>query len=546
MSGKKSGKAGRKGRLDSARRLLQVACLSSLPLLPRLAAWQARVRGERRGYRMEQFKLIARDGTRLSAALYVPHGSGPFPALIMVHSWVLSRWQCHLYAPYFATSGYVVLAYDCRGWGSSGGEVFCADPDHEINDLEDAIDWLTKESGLPLLEGALGVTGISYGGGHSFLIAERDPRVRTVVPMAGWTDLDRSLAPQGSLKTFWGTFLVTTATWATRLNPRNPLYRWTLYLLTGRGDREAYREDMRRRSCLHRVEEYRKPMLICCSWNDDLFEPNQIMEFYRRLDAPKMLYVSNGIHAIDPGVGPRWAGREIWELTRRWFDYWLKGEDNGVLAEPPVRIYRPWKGVVESEPSWPPPGVEEHLLYLGRDGHELKLTSQPRGKREEVVLRTRLLNPVNSGPSILRPQAFKLPFPGPRREAGDGFFSFSTSPTRKDFELLGAPRLSLAVKPLRERAQVNALLYDVPPDGGLPVLITYGTCTLEGAAPEREVSVTLEMVAVDYLLRQGHRFRLTLSGSNLAFALPVFGGGMRVCFGDGVSSLELPLREARA
>lgn len=543
MSGKQGKKSTGKERRRRIKRILQASFMATLPLAPRLAAWSARTRGERRGYRMEQLKLIARDGTRLSAALYVPHGSGPFPALIMVHSWVLSRWQCHLYAPYFATSGYVVLAYDCRGWGSSGGEVLCADPDHEINDLQDAIDWLTQESGLPLLEGALGVTGISYGGGHSFLIAERDPRVRTVVPMAGWTDLDRSLSPQGSLKIFWGTFLVITATWATRLNPRNPLYRWTLYLLTGRGDREAYREDMRRRSCLHRVEEYRKPMLIVASWNDDLFEPNQILDFYQRLEAPKMLYISNGIHAIDPGVGPRWTGREIWELTKRWFDYWLKGEDNGVLSEPPVRIYRPWKGSLESEPSWPPPDVESHFLHLGRDGGELRLTSQPRGKREEVVLRSKLLNPASSGPSILRPQAFKLIFPGPRREAGDGFFSFSTSPTRKDFELLGVPRLTLLVKPLRERAQVNALLYDVPPDSGLPVLITYGTCTLEDAVPEREETISLDLVAADYLLREGHRFRLTLSGSNLAFALPVFGGGVRVCFGEGVSRLELPLRE---
>ncbi len=546
MSGKKSGKARKKGQLHTAKRLLQAACLSSLFFLPRLAAWQARIRGGRRGYRMEQFKLTARDGTRLSAALYVPHGDGPFPAIIMVHSWVLSRWQCHLYAPLFASSGYVVLAYDCRGWGSSGGKVHVADPDRELNDLEDAIDWLTRESELPLREGALGVTGISYGGGHSFLIASRDPRVRTVVPMAGWTDLERSLAPQGSLKIFWGAFLVVTATWATKLDPRNPLYRWTLLLLLGRGDREAYREDMRRRSCHHQVEGFSKPMLIFCSWNDDLFEPNQMLEFFERLKAPKMLYISNGIHGIDAMVGPRWAGREIWELTRRWFDYWLKGDENGVLAEPPLRLYRPWKGVMEAEPSWPPPGVHGHLLYLGRDGGELKLTSQPRGKREEVALRTRLLNPVNSGPSILRPQAFRLSFPGPRREAGNGFFSFSTSPTRRNFELLGTPRLNLLVKPMRERAQVNALLYDVPPDGSLPVLITYGTGSLEGAAPEKEVTFSLDLVAVDYLLREGHRFRLTLSGSNLAFALPVFGGGVRVCFGEGVSRLELPLREVQA
>ncbi|WP_458010921.1 CocE/NonD family hydrolase [Candidatus Solincola sp.] len=539
-----SGKSGlaAKGRV---RWMLRASVIASLPALPALMQRMAQAEGERKGFRVEQFKLTARDGTKLSAALYVPRGEGPFPALVMVHSWMLNRWQCHLYAPYFASSGYVVLAYDCRGWGSSGGEVYCADPDHELNDLEDAINWLTERSGLPLKEGALGVTGISYGGGHSFLIALRDPRVRTVVPMAGWTDLSASLAPGGSVKFFWGFFLVLTATWATRLNPRNPLYRWTTTLLLGRGDRREFEENMRRRSCLHLAEECEKPMLIVGSWNDDLFEPNQMMDFYLRLKAPKMLYISNGIHGLDSAVGPRWAGKEIWELTRRWFDYWLKEEENGILDEPPVRLYRPWKKRVEAEEEWPPRGIRTHTIYLGRDEGQFKLTSKPKGRREEAVLRPRLLTPANSGPSIIRPQAMGLPVPGPRREAGDGFFSFTTSPAKRDFELLGIPRLRLRLVPRDRKAQVNALLYDVPPeDGGLPRLITYGTLTLEDVEPGRETEKVIELVAADYLLPRGHRFRLTLSGSNPTFVLPVTGKGLRVVYGDGLSYLELPLRES--
>lgn len=527
-----------------AKRLLRLSTVVTLPALPSLLRKLAQAEGRRKGFRVEQFKLTARDGTRLSAALYVPEGEGPFPALIMVHSWMFNRWQCHLYAPYFASSGYVVLAYDCRGWGSSGGQVYCADPDHELNDLEDAIDWLTERSGLPLKEGALGVTGISYGGGHSFLVAQRDPRVRTVVPMAGWTDLAASLAPGGSVKFFWGLLLVATATWATRLNPRNPLYRWVSTLLLGRGDRREFEEDMRKRSCLHLAGECGKPMLIVGSWNDDLFEPNQMMDFYSRLQAPKMLYISNGIHGLDAAVGPRWAGKEIWELTLRWFDYWLKGEENGILEEPAVRLYRPWKKQVEAEEEWPPPGIRNHTIYLGRDEGLFKLTSKPRGRREEAVLQPRLLTPANSGPSIVRPQAMGLFVPGPRREAGGGFFSFTTSPAKRDFELLGAPRLHLRVVPRDRRAQVNALLYDVPPDDqGLPRLITYGTATLEGVEPGKEMERVVELFAADYLLPRGHRFRLTLSGSNPTFVLPVPGKGLRVVYGEGLSYLELPLRE---
>jgi len=536
----------KKKKPKKAAKVILAGTLLSLPLLPRLAVMAAEMEGERKGFKVQQFKLDSRDGVRLSAALYTPKGEGPFPALIMVHSWMFSRWQCHLYAPYFASAGYVVLTYDCRGWGSSRGQVQCADPERELSDLEDAIDWLLEKSGLPLKKGALGVTGISYGGGHSFLISARDPRVKTVVPMAGWTELKESLLPQGSLKIFWGLALVVTATWATKLNFGNILYRWVSTLLFKRGDVQAYEEDMRKRSCLHDVEKIDKPMLIVGSWNDDLFEPNQMMAFYEKLDAPKMLYISNGLHGLDPGFGPRWAGVDIWDLTRRWFDYWLKGEENGILDEPAVRLYKPWKRRIEPEDAWPPPDVKPHKVFLGRENGDFKLSSRPKQGNGELTLKPSLLNVATSGPSVVRPQAFGIPVPGPKREAGEGYFSFTTSPAKKVFELVGIPRLQVNIVPLHDKAQINALLYDVPPAGGLPRLITYGTITLEDLTPGHETAVSVDLVAANHLLEAGHSFRLTFSGTNIPFVLPVMGAGVKVLYGGEDSALELPLREVKA
>lgn len=551
-NGKKAAKAGKTkkvgypGNAKKARTVVLASTLATLPFLPRIAAKFAQAEGERKGYRVEQLKLTVRDGTRLSASLYVPKGEGPFPALIMIHSWMLTRWQCHLYAPYFASSGYVVLTYDCRGWGTSKGEVHCADPELEICDLQDVIDWLLDKSDLPLKEGALGVTGISYGGGHSFLIAARDPRVKTVVPMNGWTELKQGMNPGNSPKSIWSLLLLLSATWATKLNPGNILYRWFNTVLFKRDEMETYDEDLRRRSCLYEVEKVNTPMLIVCSWNDDLFEPNQMMAFYEQLDAPKMLYISNGPHGFDPGFGPRWAGKDIWDLTRRWFDYWLKGEENGILSEPAVRLYKPWKRQMEPEPDWPPPDVKTHTVYLGRENGDFKMSTRPKGEKGEVRLQPNLLSLAHSGPPVIRPQAFGIPVKGPRRDAGDGYFSFTTSPAKRDFELVGIPRLRISIKPLEARAQINALLYDVPPDGGRPVLITYGTTTLEDMMPGVDMTVSVDLVAIDYYLKADHRFRLTLSGTNLPFFLPVLGVGVKIIYGDGESSLQLPLREVVA
>ncbi len=95
-------------------------------------------------YRRSKHRVVARDGTRLTASLWIPEGEGPFPLVIMIHSWMFWRLQCDLmYAASFARRGYAVLTYDCRGWGSSLGEVHCAAPDRELCDLQDMIDWVT-------------------------------------------------------------------------------------------------------------------------------------------------------------------------------------------------------------------------------------------------------------------------------------------------------------------------------------------------------------------------------------------------------------------
>jgi len=514
--------------------------LATLPGLPRLAAWLAKQEGARKGYRVEQLKLRTRDGTRLSTNMYVPDGNGPFPAIIMVHSWFLTRWQCHLYAPYFASDGYIVVAYDCRGWGTSGNQVHCAEPDCELADLEDIINWLTQESGVPLKEDSLGITGISYGGGHSFLAASRDPRIKTAVPMNGWTDLEQSLNPNGSLKIAWGVFLILTATWATKLNPRNDLYRWAYTLLFKREKYREFEEDMRGRSAIYQGKG-KCPMLIVCSWNDELFEPNQDMEYFDKLDQPKKLYVSNGIHGWDPGIGPRLWGKEVWDLTKRWFDYWLKGEENGILSEAPVWLYKPWKHEMVAEQAWPPPGVKMHTLYPRRSDGEFRLSSSHQEERGLATLTPRVLTPITSGPTLIKSEAMGINMPGPLAEAGPGYFSFTTSPSRRDYELLGIPKLRLALVPLAKKVQVNALLYDLPPQG-LPRLITHGTMTMEGLRPGDEIIAEMDLIARDDLISKGNRIRLTLSGSDLPYALPVLGKGAQVIYGDGESRLLLPLR----
>jgi predicted acyl esterase len=59
----------------------------------------------------------------------------------------------------------------------------------------------------------------------------------------------------------------------------------------------------------------------------------------------------------------------------RWFDHWLKGIDNGIMDEPPVRCFIPPTGEWKSLNDWPPPEARWMRFYLHAEGvlseHEL-------------------------------------------------------------------------------------------------------------------------------------------------------------------------------
>ncbi len=541
------------GKLTRAgKALLKVAALFTLLFvaLPRAMAEAARRWGERDGYTMKQFKFSTRDGTRLSGVLYVPlnppERPGGYPAVVMVHSWMLSRWQSHLYAPYFARDGYVVFSYDCRGWGSSQGRVECASPDHELCDLTDALDFLIAQEHAKVDPERIGMTGVSYGGGHSFLAAAQDRRIRTIVPMHGWTDLERSLVPNGSLKFPWGLALLFTGSWATRCDPRNRLYRWTFNLLFGLKGKEETLEELRLRSARYRVGDVECPVFIVGSWHDDLFEPNQMLEYYERLRVPKKIYLGFGPHGMDGGVGPRLWGRELWSMTKDWFDYWLKDRaDLKVLDGPSFHTYQLWRRSTAAFEDWPPPRAEVEKLYLhaGGNGAAGTLGAAPPGQpRVSGPLVNGYFSRATSGPPILRPQPFGIQVPGPLADRAGGHISFDAPPLEEDTEVLGIPRVTLAVRPDRDSCQVNAFLYDLG-EGGRPRLITYGTATVSGLTPGEACRVGFDLLACDWLVERGHRVRLTLSASNPLFVQPLWQRFRFEVVHDpaGPSILELPV-----
>ncbi len=307
------------------------------------------------------------DGITLPVAVYYPAEPAPgetFPAILVVHGWTMDKAMAEWAAEYYASRGYVALAFTARGWFGAGGEVGCMDPEHEMRDVSCIIDLLARDERFPLLSDdkgpVVGITGASMGGCFSYLMAPRkdprpgdpgDERIRAVIPMHGSFDLQFSLYPNDVLKFFWVSGLLATTYMgelsgfmlnmlAISMDERSDGWH-KLYAIIGamwklippitscsddlpyvygiamqrRVEDEGFARDwLKRRSARYWCdEEYdgvvehpiTAPILILAGWNDDLFYANEGLMAYEYTQAPRRIIITNHGHlGCYPGPYP--------------------------------------------------------------------------------------------------------------------------------------------------------------------------------------------------------------------------------------------------
>ena len=154
---------------------------------------------------------ILSEGVRLSGTVYFPtaSGAGTLPTVIMSHGWGGVASQLRGQAMALATAGYLVIAFDYRGWGSSDSKVILTAPapdaarktDHrftaEVLELREMVDPLDQAEdifnvihwamGEPRVDRErVGLWGTSFSGGLVVHVAAQEPRVKALVSQVGY------------------------------------------------------------------------------------------------------------------------------------------------------------------------------------------------------------------------------------------------------------------------------------------------------------------------------------------------------------------------
>jgi uncharacterized protein len=181
-----------------------------LGLVP--AVWGEQDQSGSDSFAVEERKVdIVSEGVRIHADVYAPKAPAarPLPTIIMSHGWGGTAAMLRPQAGAFASAGYLVVAFDYRGWGESDsrvvltqpaadasqkkGQRFTAevmevrevvDPLDQATDLFNVIHWAVGEAAVDKTR--VGLWGTSFSGGLVVYVAARDPRIKALVSQVGY------------------------------------------------------------------------------------------------------------------------------------------------------------------------------------------------------------------------------------------------------------------------------------------------------------------------------------------------------------------------
>ncbi len=287
-----------------------------------------------------------RDGVRLKADVFRPYDDGKFPAILNLgpyqkdkpwtvpdtleeqpNEWM--NWET-INPKWWVPRGYAAVRIDGRGSGKSPGQCEPWSLAESI-DFYDAIEWAAAQ---PWCNGHVGLLGISYFAINQWFVANlKPPSLKAIIPWEGFADLYRdALFHGGILSLFMPNWYVAhllhhTLGRASQHMPdgwqTNTLHFW----LHNNLDTGVFQGSQAQ------WDKIDVPMFSVGNWSGMGLHLRGNTEAFMRVASPhKKLRIHLGSH-VHPFYTEDGRNDQI-----RFFDYWLKGIDNGVMDEPPVKL----------------------------------------------------------------------------------------------------------------------------------------------------------------------------------------------------------------
>jgi predicted acyl esterase len=490
-----------------------------------------------------------RDGARLKADVFRPDDGGRFPAILNLGPyqkdkvWVppptleekpnpLMNWET-VNPEWWVPRGYAAVRVDGRGSGRSPGQCEPWSLAESI-DFYDAIEWAAAQ---PWCNGNVGLSGISYFAINQWFVANHQPpSLKAIIPWEGFADIYRDALYHGGLLSVFMTNWFTahlmhhTLGRASQTLPdgwqTNTLWLWLHNNLDSGALRGAQAQ----------WERITVPLLSVGNWTGFGLHLRGNTEAFARAASPhKKLRIHNGSH-VHPFYTEEGKRDQL-----RFFDYWLKGIDNGVMDEPPVKLaIRKGRDEIEwrHEHEWPLARTRWTKLYFDvsvASGNEPRIGTLV---RENPATESACTYPASSLGTMGSTSAASSQVMGGGIKPGMGI-ALETPPLLEDVEVTGPLAAVLWVSSETEDMDLFLTLRNFDADGnevletgqqGAPVPVAKGWLRVshreldpelslpcrpyhrhqrrQYLKPDEIVEVQVEIWPTSMVFRKGHRIRL--------------------------------------
>jgi putative CocE/NonD family hydrolase len=525
-----------------------------------------------------------RDGVVLRADIYRPAIDGKFPVLLLRTPYSKSKlaviFQTTMDPIQAAQAGYMVVIQDVRSRWQSDGETFHPYRD-EFDDGFDSVEWAAS---LPNSNGNVGMFGYSYYATTPWFAAvTQPPHLKAIFPfssamdfyqyrggaldlsiMIGWTML--LVGPDAVMKAKKGSpeLIPEMQSLFSSIDQMEQAFRAAPYqdlevMKLGDGFAPHFRETLAHplydeyhleRSVIDKHDRVRVPALIYAGWYDLLLQNDLVHFSSMRNEAATPEARENTRIVIGPwthvgltdSVGELNFGlsastlllemrTNLTDVTREWFDHWLKGVENSINDEPPVKIFVMGDNVWRGENEWPLARTRYTPMYIHSSGKANSLAGDGLLSFEPPVDEPGDefdYDPYHPVPTMGGNHILPLYYPrGPVDqtlvEQRLDVLVYTSDVLDQDVETTGPLSVKLFASSSAPDTDFTAKLVDVHPDGRAfniadGIIRARYRCGRDAEpsliTPDSVVEYDIDLLATSNVFKKGHRIRLEISSSN--------------------------------
>ncbi|NIA15935.1 MAG: CocE/NonD family hydrolase [Nitrospiraceae bacterium] len=463
------------------------------------------------------------DGTQLMTVVYKPaEGKGPWPVMLERTPYPRppkgARWT---------DQGIVYVIQSVRGRFGSEGEFrpFADEGWGEHQDGADTVRWILAQ---PWCNGKLGTYGGSATAIASGLLSPATSSLTCQILQDGSTDFPDNLTYQGgvfrkSLVEVWLAMGVQSPEYADVWRAQAPESDYWLNY-----DANA------------RVESITSPALHVSGWWD-IFANSTVEHFMQRQARGGVGAKGNQKLLMRPAAHGPWNVQSLkfpknydeFRVTpyrNRFAQYWLAGEENGIMDEPAVHYYTIGDDTSPEGPgwewrtadTWPPFPTEETAYYLSDDGTLSADASALKASHMTYAFDPEDPVPTTGGQNLALPYG---PYDQRPISTRSDVLAFATPPLDEPLETTGHFAVRLHVSSDAPDTDFTAALVDIYPAGDDREIlmldnirrVKYRLGNRKPAPPLKDgevVLVEIDLGHISWIFNTGHRIGLHVSSSN--------------------------------